>query len=270
MTQPRQDILPAFAERNIPVVLATDENYLPYVKVLVNSIAANTKSGNVDVIVLCGEIGKDALAAAERECPSSGRLSVRFVDIGDAAGKAGLADFAPARHLTRGALYRLLLPDLLANYKKVVYLDVDVVVLGDIGELYDIDIGDDFMGAVTDWGAQMALPLNPGYEEWARGHGFTEWHDYVNAGILLMNLDAFRRDLSVDRLVSLACSSKWLFDQDALNILCKGRIRRIDPRWNIQVTRNGYRRQAGLLRAGEPFAIHYAGRQKPWSLSLST
>ena len=259
------EIRPAFGERNIPVALATDENYLPYLKVLVNSIVANAKSGNVDVIVLCGEIGRDALAAAERDFPSSDRLSVRFVDVSDAVEKSGLADFAPARHLTRGTLYRLLLPDLLVNYKKVVYLDVDVVVLGGIGELYGIDIGDDFIGAVTDWGAPMSLPLNPGYEEWAMGYGFTEWLDYVNAGILLMNLDAFRRDVPAARLISLACSSKWQFDQDALNILCKGRIRRIDPRWNIQVTKNGYRRQAGLLSAGEPFAIHYAGRQKPWN-----
>ena len=45
------EIRPAFAERNIPVALATDENYLPYVKVLLRSIVANTK-WNLDFLIL--------------------------------------------------------------------------------------------------------------------------------------------------------------------------------------------------------------------------
>jgi hypothetical protein len=46
------DIRPAFAKRNIPIAVSTDENYLPYVKVLVNSIVASTKSGNPDILIL--------------------------------------------------------------------------------------------------------------------------------------------------------------------------------------------------------------------------
>lgn len=42
----RPDIKPAFAERNIPVALAADENHLPYAVVTINSLVANTKSGN--------------------------------------------------------------------------------------------------------------------------------------------------------------------------------------------------------------------------------
>ena len=48
----RPDIRPAFAERNIPVAFSTDANYLPYVAVTINSLVANTTSGNLDVFIL--------------------------------------------------------------------------------------------------------------------------------------------------------------------------------------------------------------------------
>ena len=57
----RADIKPAFAVWNVPVALATDENYLPYLKVTINSAIARSPGSNLDIIVLHAGIPEDAI-----------------------------------------------------------------------------------------------------------------------------------------------------------------------------------------------------------------
>jgi len=77
-------IMPAFVVRNIPVALATDENYLPYLKVVVNSILANTKNGNIDLLVLNDGLGADVQQGFVGHFAGVPNLSIRFVDVGEA------------------------------------------------------------------------------------------------------------------------------------------------------------------------------------------
>ena len=57
----RPDIKPAFAERNVPIVFATDEKYLPYVGVAVNSAIASSVRCNLDILILYAGIGDGAI-----------------------------------------------------------------------------------------------------------------------------------------------------------------------------------------------------------------
>jgi len=257
----RPDIKPAFAVRNVPVALATDENYLPYLKVTINSAIASSPGSNLDIIVLHAGIPEDAILDFTAGYASVGNASVRFVDISDELEKSGLSDYRQTARLPLSACYRLLLPRVLAAYGKVVYLDVDVAVCRDLGELYATDLGDCYFAAALD----VVHTTRPEYLSWAAKWGFEEWDGYVNMGVLVMNLERFRREPVFDRLLPVVLeASKWLCDQDALNFVCKGAIAPLDPRWNVQLGDYCLEKQIALT-GEEMWIAHYTGSQKPWT-----
>ena len=257
----RADIKPAFAVRNVPVALATDENYLPYLKVAINSAIANSPGSNLDIIVLHAGIPEDAILDFTAGYASVGNASVRFVDISDELETSGLSDYRQTARLPLSACYRLLLPRVLAAYGKVVYLDVDVAVCRDLGELYATDLGDCYFAAALD----VVHTTRPEYLSWAAKWGFTEWDGYVNTGVLVMNLERFRRESVFDRLLPVVLeASKWLCDQDALNFVCKGAIAPLDPRWNMQLGDYCLEKQIALT-GDEMWVAHFTGGEKPWN-----
>lgn len=257
----RPDIQPAFAERNVPVVLATDGNFLPYLKVAVNSAIANASGSNLDILVLCAGIPEEAIRTFVAGYAGVGRASVRFVDISAELEASGLSDYKQTDRLPLSSCYRLLLPRVLPAYGKVVYIDVDVAVCRDLGELHATDVGDSYFAAAKD----VVCNTHPEYVSWAAKWGFAEWEDYVNTGVLVMNLARFRREPVFDRLKEIVFeAAKWNCDQDALNFVCKGAIAPLDPRWNVQLGDYCLEKQIALT-GEEMWIAHYTAGRKPWT-----
>ncbi len=254
------DVKPAFAERNVPVALATDENYLSYLKVTINSAIASSPGSNLDIIVLHAGIPEDAILDFTAGYAGVGNASVRFVDISDELETSGLSDYRQTARLPLSSCYRLLLPRILPAYDKIVYIDVDVAVCRDLGELYETDVGDNWFAAAKD----VVYNTKPEYVFWAAKWGFAEWDGYVNAGVLVMNLERFRREPVFDRLKEIVFeAAKWNCDQDALNFVCKGAIAPLDPRWNVQLGDYCLKEQIALT-GDEMWIAHFTGGQKPW------
>lgn len=121
-------------------------------------------------------------------------------------------------HYTIGSLYRLLIPDMVPQLDKGIYLDVDMLVNRDICELWDTDLGEYAMAAVREPGVQRV---------------------YYNSGMLFMNLKILREDEKkygrslLERCVDVIQKNNFSFpDQDAINILYANRILPMDDVWN--------------------------------------
>ena len=257
----RADIKPAFVERNVPVALATDENYLPYLKVAINSAIARSPGSNLDIIVLHADIPEGAILDFTAGYAGVSNASVRFFDISDELETSGLSDYKQTVRLPLSSCYRLLLPRILPAYDKVVYIDVDVAVCRDLGELYSTDVGGCWFAAAKD----VVYNTKPEYVSWAEKWGFAEWDGYVNTGVLVMNLERFRCEPVLDRLKEIVFeAAKWNCDQDALNFVCKGAIAPLDPRWNVQLGDYCLEKQISLI-GEEMWIAHYTARQKPWA-----
>ena len=258
----RPDIKPAFARRNLPIVFSTDENYLPYVRVAINSVLANNAGGNLDIIVLYSDISDESIRNFLVRYAGLKNVSVRFVEMSAGLTASRLADFKQVDRLPVSACYRLLIPDILTAYDKLIYLDVDIVVCSDLRGLYATDVDGCYFAAVKD----VVHIIKPEYLAWAAGWGFTDWSGYVNTGVLVMNLKQFRREPVLDRLLEVTLeASKWTCDQDALNFVCKGRIAPLDPRWNVQLGDYCLKEQIALT-GDEMWIGHFTGSQKPWQL----
>ncbi|WP_197064975.1 glycosyltransferase family 8 protein [Leptolyngbya sp. KIOST-1] len=172
--------------------------------------------------------------------------------------------------------YRLLLPAIVpSQFNKLIYLDSDVVVEGDLAELWDQDIEDQYLLAVADPVHKTILSaehLNP-YD--LDKKGLTEEHKYLNAGVLVINLEKWREAKIADLVLEFIGNHPDLPfpDQDAINVILAGKWREISPLWNqmhvvhffATPEHNPYDEKlyADLIR--KPNIIHYTTRPKPWN-----
>lgn len=112
-------------------------------------------------------------------------------------------------------MIRLALTMILPKEDKLLWLDCDTIVDADISELFAIDMDGYYIAGVKE----------------IRKEG---WQDYINAGVLLMNLDAIRTDGLDKKLIDLVNTKKLECpDQDAINTLAKGKIRFIPSEYNV-------------------------------------
>jgi lipopolysaccharide biosynthesis glycosyltransferase len=122
-----------------------------------------------------------------------------------------------------GTYYRLLLPTLLPDLDKIIYLDVDIVVCTDLIELNGIDMGGNLLAGVKDI-------LN--YK--TKRTGMSKPEEYINAGILLINLKEIRTQDLYSTWIKLSKTETFkYYDQDILNITCQNRIVQLPLKFNF-------------------------------------
>ena len=131
---------------------------------------------------------------------------------------------------TIGTMFRCMLPDLLPDLSKIVYLDADIFVNTDIKELWEFDINDYCLAAVVDEGVIKFHIPNILYK-----YPEIDRNQYFNAGVLCMNLRKIKqrgnlKDLVVKFLVNNPEATYP--DQDALNVLFHNNILYLDSSWN--------------------------------------
>lgn len=151
-------------------------------------------------------------------------------------------------YLTKTTLYRLFIPDLI-NVDKVIYLDIDIIVLSDIKELWDIPCK--YISACKDATSERhmnRLNINKPH--------------YVNTGILLMNLNALREDKTyLKKLIEASRNPRLtLLDQDILNEACE--IDLLSPEWNT------YTLDLGQKYIENPKILHCIGPKKFWNADI--
>jgi lipopolysaccharide biosynthesis glycosyltransferase len=181
--------------------------------------------------------------------------------------------------ITSAAYLRLYLPELIPEtVSRVLYLDSDMLIQDDLGQLWEEHQGDaNPVAAAQDYKIPF-VSSESGLKNF-RDLPLPPEHPYFNSGLLLMNLKMWRDERLAQRVMEYTASHaeyiQWA-DQDGLNAVLAKRWSVISPRWNIsshfyynEVTPDNAtydylvsNRQALLDRPG---IIHYTGPDKPWS-----
>jgi len=156
------------------------------------------------------------------------------------------------------ALYRLLVPQLLPDCRRAIYLDADTIVEQDLCELWEEARGEAALWARQDW--MFPVMAHPYLEERQQWFGMQPDDPYFNSGVLVLDLDLWRdKDLGNQVLSFLRANSalcSWC-DQDALNAVLRGRWKPLSARWNRYPSEISRIEAAGI--------IHYIGAEaKPW------
>ncbi len=237
----------------IPIFFSTDDNYIPYLDIAVASLIKNASNDyNYILTILNTGLKAENIAKVKRnERPG---FEIRFIDISDRI-ETIKSYFKNVYHFSIVTYYRLFIASLFPQYDKIVYLDCDLVVTGDISELYNTELGENILGAVPDQYVGNTTEFRS-YAEKAIG---VDADRYFNAGVLVINLKEFRKNKIEEKFIELI--TKYNFDlldpdQAYLNYLCKDKIQFLPNGWNKE--------PMPLPCEGEKNIVHYALYKKPW------
>jgi len=212
----------------IPIFFAVDDRYAPYLAVALRSMIDNaSKKHHYNVHILIDKLSdtnKQRLSAQQND-----NFHINFVEVGKK-----LDAFGNMIHLrdyyTKATYYRFFIPDLFPEYSKGIYLDCDMLILGDIYELYKTDVRGLLVAA-----AQEEVMANVKvFGDYAEKVVGVPCEYYFNAGMLVMNLDEMRKMRIEHQFVKLLGEKAFRVtqDQDYLNLLCYGRSRLVSIQWN--------------------------------------
>jgi lipopolysaccharide biosynthesis glycosyltransferase len=252
----------------IPVVLAADENYAMPMGVTMTSIMENANETTfIDFYLLVpSEFSEETKAKIHLIKDKYPNCNITFIDMKDKFSKVKMN----IPHITSPTYYRLLVSELLPQYEKCIYLDVDVIVCVDLAELFNIGISEHYIAGVKAPGYHFPEDGNKPY---CLKNGLPSIDQYINAGVLLINLKEFRDKNLNDKFLELYTKSFSSQDQDIINLVCYNHIKHLPFKYNVMTERikeyddkllKVFNRKEIDEARTNPFIIHYAHKIKPW------
>lgn len=271
-----------------PIVLcAADENYVRPLTVMLHSAASSLRAGrHLHVVLFDGGISESSLNGILEslvDLPIS--IDVLRPDL------SRVEDLMTSHHITHTAYLRLmaarLLPD---SIQKVIYLDSDVLVVDDLTQLWEMEVGQQYCLAttdiacpfidarqVTDAELQSSKPYLASISPVANWQelGIDGSANYFNSGVMVLNLAKWRREGVEQQLFD--CLRKnaafvWCWDQYALNVVFAGKWGQLPLRWNQgahvfeypDASHSPVSRESFESMRDHPAIIHYTTEFKPW------
>ncbi|WP_273213749.1 DUF4422 domain-containing protein [Helicobacter rodentium] len=276
--------LPAFNERNIPIVFAVDNHYLPYLYVAITSLIENSNpTYNYDICILHTTLHKESKEKFNQL--NKDNISVRFIEISSEVGKATQGyqrDILDTRgHMTSSTYFRFWIPSVFSNYKKIIYLDSDIIVLNNIQNLYETDLGNNVLGASIEVGIECLLSIETNndikkyLEETLKMQNI---HHYFQAGVLIYDIQQCIQINFTQMCLEKSAQLKKprMNDQCVLNSIFENQVKFLSLQWNyvwnIPIRFKNYPKHLPTNITNEiqqaqknPCIIHYNDNFKPWS-----
>ena len=172
--------------------------------------------------------------------------------------------FKISHHIDYATYFRFLIPEILPEYiDKVLYLDADIIVNGDISPIFDLEFDDDTYLYACDHLFKPEQKLH------LKKFGLSEYDDYFNAGVMYIDLKKWRENNISKVLIDYAFEKKddilW-WDQDVLNVIFHKKWKKLHPKYNV--TWEVLESNSNCLQIEEakkhPVIIHYTRSVKPW------
>jgi len=151
-------------------------------------------------------------------------------------------------YITIETYFRYVLAELFPELNKILYLDADLVVVNDITELWNTELGTNYAAGVNDTYIEKIC--------YKKEIGFEESELYVNAGVILFNLETIRRDNIISKLFEQTGRFRFQ-DQDVINVVFRKKTVRLPDKFNVLYDR-------GKNNLATASIIHYTGERKPW------
>lgn len=247
------------------IAMAANDNYAQHLGVCLVSLFENNRDRRFLVYLFSDNISSDNISRIESVCAGYGnRLTVICPDRKD------FEDLPMTSYYSLSTYFRLRLADYLGeSVKRVLYLDCDMTVVANIGDLLDTDLEGYPIAAVND------TPWQVRFSSEHLGLGVSEYGGkYFNAGLMLIDIDAYRSYQIFSKAKQILSDAKYqcdFLDQDVLNIIFADHWKELPCKWNLL---NGFlkkeymtdKRWKEILSGIRSRAIiHYSAKEKPWS-----
>ena len=191
--------------------------------------------------------------------------------------KKDFTAFYTSGHISKAAYFRLAIPRILpASVKKVIYFDVDLLVLGDIQELWNLDMKNQPVAAVADYGIMASDRMMKQKKEVV---GIADNASYFNSGVMVIDVESWRKNNYSETVIDIASKENFPHhDQDALNKVFINNWMELPLKWNVippvfnllwKILFKSRFRTNAIKAKKQPAIFHYAGRYKPWEFYLN-
>lgn len=252
---------------SINIVNAADAAYVPHTAAMLHSLFERNPNEKFSIYFLHRpDLENDLIRRLADLCDKFG---AGFSAI--AVERQRLSEFPLDGIYPEEAWYRLILPQLLPELDRVLWLDSDVIVLQSIQELWQTDLEGQPLAACPNAALFFMADI-------VAGIGITDRRLYFNTGVLLLNLKQMREEKSGDMLrVAAQRVKKWIkfADQDVLNSAYHHRYKRLQLAWNVLThsyinvpeTIRVHGRAEYKAAMKHPKIVHFTGAAwiKPWS-----
>ncbi|MCI6430670.1 MAG: glycosyltransferase family 8 protein [Lachnospiraceae bacterium] len=257
----------------INVVCAGNRNFIKPMKVMLKSLAMNTKK-NVDIYVLNKEWERNDKIDFMETFSNDKHMTISFLDVMD---YECLAHFKITKNIPIESYFRLFLPEILPeDIEQIIYLDGDVIVEGDIEELWDIPMGEKALMAVPEMFYEAHYVSSPLALHTYKKLNIPENSKYFNAGVLKINIKKWKKYNIAKKIIDYLMENKdevlW-HDQDGLNAILWNDWGELPSEWNVMTALFREENFEKLNLSDEiahyimenPKIIHYTNSQeKPW------
>lgn len=250
---------------NFPIVLATDKNYLVPTYVAISSLLRHLDAkmkDRIDIYILCSS----SIDNNQKEYFNKLHKNIYFEEVH--LSKLNLSD--EIDYVSMATYYRLLIPEKFRQYDKCLYLDSDIVVVGDITPLVQMEFGNNLIIGCKNYFSKECY--TDFYKQRCRECGIDSLDTYVNAGVLLINIKELRNEeIGITMLQDVSKNTYRYNDQDIINKYFYGKIGLMSAKYNFMVQ---YLKRMEIISkvlkedlyevVKEPVIIHYSTKKKPW------
>jgi len=252
------------------IVLATDNNYVQHCCVTMTSILLHNE--NVRFFIFTEGLSSDNVSVLKNQSEKYGGNLEIITVYSDVIKKMPMPSCA-SDHISVATYYRLFVSSLLpADIERIIYLDCDIIVRGDLSVLWAMDIDRYALAAVyqnNEW--------SDGADSWNR-LSISRNTGYFNAGVLLINLKYWRDNNVEERLLGYIANNYDLIhshDQDTLNAVLGNEMCPLDCSYNFLPNfymnmlelsfpdKVDYAQKIPIVKKN-PTIVHYVYKPKPW------
>nr|WP_197501560.1 glycosyltransferase family 8 protein [Hyphomonas sp. Mor2] len=247
------------------VAFGCDAGFAPHVAATIASIVRHTDPNKLHILMM--QDGFDDEQKEVIESLADGALFT-WIDMSDIE----LPDYLVSNHISYATLFRLGLEQLAPEAcQRLIYLDADLIVMDDLQKLWDVDLKGAAIGGVPDPGLSVDIPgVDQHWREW----GDDKAAPYLNAGVMVIDLDQVRRDSGFSKaldVISEHGADLPYQDQDAINWIYWGQWTELPLEWNVQRFQllerfESYFSAETLAACQDPKIVHFTGPEKPWNM----
>jgi len=261
----------------IPIVLASDENYIPYMSAAMQSAMENANEEQKYIFfILHKSLSVETMEKLKQQIAAYPCFAIEFINVLKEFEKY-LINTGNSGSWTVETYFRLITPWILKEFDKIIYMDCDIICNSDISYIYNIDIGDNLIAGVRDI-PQISILNNRKYKGEFKSsviEKMSKPENYINAGFIVMNIKEFRNKFTSDYLLNLAQNEDYkLVDQDLLNFIAKDSIfifsqefNFLNTNWDISCAPKNLIDEYNKAKEN-PKIIHYT-TTKPWKIELN-
>jgi len=235
------------------IVFAVNDEYASKLGVTIVSILENNKDLKFNFFVLSSDFSDNSKQSIDKIKQKYQNWNIKYIVPDNTLFESLKLNI---EYISVETYYRYVIANVLPEQSKALYLDADLVVNGSLTDLYNLNLKNRYCAGVKDLHIEKT-----GYKSQI---GFSDTDLYINAGVLLLNLSAIRKDSMVEKLFdnTKKLADKILYqDQDIINITFKNKIKETDSVYNFAASNvkcEKNKRKSAVI-------IHYTGKRKPWN-----